>query len=44
MSRGEIATDHLATQVMSLDDAPHGYAMFRDKTDECVRPVFRPNG
>jgi len=39
---GEISTSHLATHVMSLDDAPQGYDMFKHKKDGCVRAVFRP--
>jgi threonine dehydrogenase-like Zn-dependent dehydrogenase len=44
MSRGEVVTEHLATHVMPLDDAPKGYEMFKDKEDGCVRAVFRPHG
>jgi threonine dehydrogenase-like Zn-dependent dehydrogenase len=43
MERGEIATAHLATHVMPLDDAPLGYELFREKKDDCVRAVFRPD-
>ncbi|MGY3127158.1 threonine dehydrogenase-like Zn-dependent dehydrogenase [Agrococcus sp. UYP33] len=42
MARGELTTEHLATHVMALDDGPEGYAMFKEKTDGCVRAVFRP--
>jgi len=28
--------------VMSLDDGPKGYRMFKNKEDGCVRAVFRP--
>jgi threonine dehydrogenase-like Zn-dependent dehydrogenase len=42
MARGEIETEYLATHVMPLEDAPHGYELFRDKTDGCVRAVFLP--
>ena len=42
MARDEIVTEHFATHVMPLDDGPAGYAMFKDKTDGCVRAVFRP--
>jgi threonine dehydrogenase-like Zn-dependent dehydrogenase len=42
MSRDEVRTEHLATHVMSLDDGPKGYQMFKDKEDGCVRAVFRP--
>jgi hypothetical protein len=36
---GVVATAH----VMPLDDAPQGYQIFKDKKDNCVRPVFLPN-
>jgi threonine dehydrogenase-like Zn-dependent dehydrogenase len=42
IARGEIATSHLATHVMSLDEGPRGYDMFKNKEDGCVRAVFRP--
>jgi hypothetical protein len=28
---------------MSLEDAPHGYALFKHKQDGCVRVVFTPD-
>jgi threonine dehydrogenase-like Zn-dependent dehydrogenase len=42
MERDELTTEHLATHVMPLQDAPEGYSMFKDKTDGCVRAVFHP--
>jgi threonine dehydrogenase-like Zn-dependent dehydrogenase len=42
MARGEIVTEHLATHVMPLTDAPTGYELFKDKKDGCVRAVFLP--
>ncbi|MBD8660855.1 glutathione-dependent formaldehyde dehydrogenase [Frigoribacterium sp. CFBP 8754] len=42
MAAGELTTEHLATQVMPLDEAPRGYEMFKEKEDGCVRAVFRP--
>jgi threonine dehydrogenase-like Zn-dependent dehydrogenase len=42
IAAGEIKTEHLATHVMSLDDGPRGYQMFKNKEDGCVRAVFRP--
>jgi threonine dehydrogenase-like Zn-dependent dehydrogenase len=44
MSRDEVRTEHLATHVLSLDDGPKGYRMFKDKEDGCVRAVFTPGG
>ncbi|GAA1081881.1 hypothetical protein [Pseudonocardia alni] len=42
IANGEITTSHLATHVMSLDDGPRGYDMFKNKKDGCVRAVFQP--
>jgi threonine dehydrogenase-like Zn-dependent dehydrogenase len=42
MQRGEIVSEHLATHVLPLDEASHGYEIFKHKQDGCVRPVFRP--
>jgi threonine dehydrogenase-like Zn-dependent dehydrogenase len=43
MARGELVTEHLATHVMPLDEAPEGYRLFKNKEDNCVRSVFLPN-
>jgi threonine dehydrogenase-like Zn-dependent dehydrogenase len=42
MDKGELRTAHMATHTMSLDQAPRGYDMFKNKKDGCVRAVFRP--
>jgi threonine dehydrogenase-like Zn-dependent dehydrogenase len=42
MERGELVTEHLATHVMSLEDGPRGYEMFKNKEDGCLRAVFTP--
>jgi len=42
MATGELRTEHLATHVMSLEEGPHGYQMFKEKMDGCVRAVFQP--
>jgi threonine dehydrogenase-like Zn-dependent dehydrogenase len=44
MARGELTTEHLATHVMPLDQAPEGYRKFKEKDDGCVRAVFEPAG
>ena len=41
MERGELVTEHLATHVMPLDEAPTGYRMSRQKEDGTSRSVFR---
>ncbi|SNS70021.1 Threonine dehydrogenase [Streptosporangium subroseum] len=42
MAKGQLATSHLATHSMPLDEAPRGYDLFKNKLDGCVRAVFRP--
>jgi threonine dehydrogenase-like Zn-dependent dehydrogenase len=42
MARDELVTEHLATHVMPLEQAPEGYRMFKEKEDNCVRAVFVP--
>jgi threonine dehydrogenase-like Zn-dependent dehydrogenase len=32
----------LATHHLSLEDAPHGYEIFRDKAEGCIKVVLRP--
>lgn len=41
---GEIDPGYLATHPMPLSDAVHGYEMFKNKQDGCVRAVFHPYG
>jgi threonine dehydrogenase-like Zn-dependent dehydrogenase len=40
--KGELDPSYLLTHPMALEDAPQGYAMFKDKTESCMRAVFRP--
>jgi threonine dehydrogenase-like Zn-dependent dehydrogenase len=42
MARGELPSEHFATHVMPLDQAPEGYRLFQQKLDGCVRAVFQP--
>ncbi|MGY1884527.1 zinc-dependent alcohol dehydrogenase [Blastococcus sp. SYSU DS0753] len=42
MEAGELVTEHLATHVMPLTEAPEGYRLFKEKEDGCVRAVFLP--
>jgi threonine dehydrogenase-like Zn-dependent dehydrogenase len=44
MARGELPTEHFATHVLPLDQAPEGYRLFQQKLDGCVRAVFQPAG
>jgi threonine dehydrogenase-like Zn-dependent dehydrogenase len=41
-ARGELDPSYLATHRFSLEDAPRGYRMFKEKQDGCVRAVFVP--
>ncbi|MBY8873821.1 glutathione-dependent formaldehyde dehydrogenase [Micromonospora sp. PLK6-60] len=42
MARDQLATEHLATHRLPLEQGPGGYALFRDRADGCVRTVFAP--
>jgi threonine dehydrogenase-like Zn-dependent dehydrogenase len=42
IQRSEIDPSFVISHRMTLDDAPRGYRMFRDKEDECVKVVLRP--
>jgi threonine dehydrogenase-like Zn-dependent dehydrogenase len=42
IAAGEISTEHLATHILPLDEGPHGYTMFKNKVDGCVRAVIQP--
>jgi threonine dehydrogenase-like Zn-dependent dehydrogenase len=39
---GEIDPGGIITHRMSLEDAPHGYDIFMNKEDECVKVVLKP--
>ncbi len=41
---GELDPSFLLTHPMSLEDGRRGYAMFKEKRDHCLRPVFIPDG
>jgi threonine dehydrogenase-like Zn-dependent dehydrogenase len=42
MAHGELTARHLATHEMSLEDAPRGYELFKNREDGCVRVAFHP--
>ncbi|MGC4808517.1 alcohol dehydrogenase catalytic domain-containing protein [Micromonospora sp. DT233] len=42
MAGGEIDTAHLATHHLPLEQGAHGYALFRDRVDGCLRTLFTP--
>jgi threonine dehydrogenase-like Zn-dependent dehydrogenase len=40
--RGELDPSYLLTHTMPLDDGPKGYALFKKKSEGCLRVAFRP--
>jgi threonine dehydrogenase-like Zn-dependent dehydrogenase len=42
IERGEVKPAAIVTHRMPLDDAPHGYEIFRKKLDGCVKVVLTP--
>jgi threonine dehydrogenase-like Zn-dependent dehydrogenase len=42
IQNGDIDPSFLITHRMSLNDAPHGYDIFLNKQDECVKVVLKP--
>ena len=43
VQKGEFDLSFLATHRFSLEDAPKGYEMFKNKSDACLRSIFLPN-
>ena len=44
VQKGEIDPSFVITHRMKLDDAPHGYKIFNDKKDNCIKVVLKPGG
>jgi threonine dehydrogenase-like Zn-dependent dehydrogenase len=44
IQRGDIDPSFVITHRLSLEDAPKGYQMFRDKQDQCIKVVLKPHG
>jgi threonine dehydrogenase-like Zn-dependent dehydrogenase len=42
IEQGRIDPSFIISHQMSLEDAPEGFAMFRDKQDECTKIVLKP--
>jgi len=42
VQNGDLDPSFLASHRMSLEDAPRGYELFKEKEDGCVRAVFAP--
>ena len=43
IERGEIDPSFVITHRVGLDDAPEMYRTFRDKQDDCIKVVMKPN-
>jgi threonine dehydrogenase-like Zn-dependent dehydrogenase len=43
VQRGEIDPSFVITHRLKLDEAPHGYEIFRDKQDGCIKVVLDPH-
>jgi threonine dehydrogenase-like Zn-dependent dehydrogenase len=42
IQKGEIDSTCVITHTLSLDEAPHGYDIFKNKEEECVKVVLKP--
>jgi threonine dehydrogenase-like Zn-dependent dehydrogenase len=42
IEKGDIDPAFVITHRLRLEDAPHGYEIFRDKKDNCIKVVLRP--
>jgi threonine dehydrogenase-like Zn-dependent dehydrogenase len=42
IERGEVDPSFIITHHLRLEDAPHGYKIFKEKQDECVKVVMTP--
>src|SRR5437660_12768178 len=42
IEQGDIDPAFVITHRLRLDDAPHGYGIFRDKKDNCIKIVLQP--
>jgi threonine dehydrogenase-like Zn-dependent dehydrogenase len=43
IENGDIDPTFVVTHVLSLDDAPRGYDMFKNKKDNCIKVVLKPD-
>ena len=43
IQRNEIDPSFVMTHQLKLDDAPHGYEIFKHKRDNCIKVVMKPN-
>jgi threonine dehydrogenase-like Zn-dependent dehydrogenase len=42
VEEGVIDPTFVITHILSLDDAPHAYELFKRKEDGCVKVVLKP--
>jgi threonine dehydrogenase-like Zn-dependent dehydrogenase len=42
IQKNEIDPSFLITHRLRLDEAPHGYDLFRNKQDDCIKVVLKP--
>jgi threonine dehydrogenase-like Zn-dependent dehydrogenase len=42
IERGEINPERVITHTLPLEQAPHGYEIFKDKKDNCEKVVLKP--
>jgi threonine dehydrogenase-like Zn-dependent dehydrogenase len=42
IENGDIDPTFVITHTMSLEEAPHGYEIFKDKEDSCIKIVLKP--
>jgi len=42
IAQGEIDPSFVITHRMSLEDAPHGYKIFGERADGCIKIVLKP--
>jgi threonine dehydrogenase-like Zn-dependent dehydrogenase len=42
IQKGEIDPSFVVTHHLPLDDAPHGYEIFKNKEDNCIKVVLKP--
>jgi S-(hydroxymethyl)glutathione dehydrogenase / alcohol dehydrogenase len=41
---GKADPSKIITHTMSLDEAPHGYDIFTNRKDNCIKVLLKPHG
>jgi threonine dehydrogenase-like Zn-dependent dehydrogenase len=44
IEKGDIDPSFVITHTMRLEDAPRAYDMFKNKEDNCIKVVLKPDG